>query len=376
MNTDVTKRPQNWISEADILRGFAILGVIAIHVAAYFSSIQGINDLVLVNVFVDNFAHYAVPLFILVSGVVLAAKYKGTYSLSNFYQRRFNSVIPQYLIFTAFYILFIAMLTGNIPNLSEIVYYIITASAITPLWFFAVIIQFYLFYPYLAKAYDYFDSKNKAYQLLLACLAIQLIYGMLRIAIDIITVNVSYHMTIDNLMLRFFPGYLFYFMLGIYVGRNLDMVKKRIERFNIVSLSIVYVLLTVVMSSFWIYGIIRFGSYDQAPAYYSNVNLLIDPFAATIIFIVLYKISRYMLENKGITTDGVRSLGKYSFGIYLVHSVFLIMIPVALGHLGIAFSNWLFYPIMFLLTTIFSYLLVVGISYLPQSQYMIGTHKT
>ncbi|HBP64468.1 MAG TPA: hypothetical protein DD730_09365 [Desulfosporosinus sp.] len=60
------------IEEINFLRAFAVLAVIAIHTSGYFTEIKSYNHLVLVNLWADIFCQFAVPLFILISGFVLA----------------------------------------------------------------------------------------------------------------------------------------------------------------------------------------------------------------------------------------------------------------------------------------------------------------
>ena len=56
-----------WIKEIDYLRGFAILAVIIIHTSANFTEVEYLNNLVIINIFIDVFSHFAVPLFIFTS---------------------------------------------------------------------------------------------------------------------------------------------------------------------------------------------------------------------------------------------------------------------------------------------------------------------
>lgn len=87
------------IGEIDYLRGFAILAVIATHTSARFIQIPNINLLLIINVIIDVFSHFAVPLFIFISGFVLSLNYKGPFSKKTYLQKRVKSILPPYIFF-------------------------------------------------------------------------------------------------------------------------------------------------------------------------------------------------------------------------------------------------------------------------------------
>ncbi|MDD4620297.1 MAG: acyltransferase [Methanosarcina sp.] len=111
------------IEEIDYLRGFAILAVVAIHTSANFTKIQNVNLLLTINVIIDVFSHFAVPLFIFISGFVLSIKYKGQFSQKIFLQKRAKSILLPYIIFSTLYLLyrisFSAINNERIPKLKN-----------------------------------------------------------------------------------------------------------------------------------------------------------------------------------------------------------------------------------------------------------------
>ena len=66
-----------YFSEIVYLRAFAILAVISIHVSYYFTEMISINFLTLLYMSIDTFSHFAIPLFVCISGFVLYNKYQG-----------------------------------------------------------------------------------------------------------------------------------------------------------------------------------------------------------------------------------------------------------------------------------------------------------
>lgn len=97
--------PSKKIEEVEILRAFAILAVIAIHVItveSYGLLLQnsGIRHLVAIVTGVNIFVHFGVPLFVLISGFVLGLNYRNSFSLTDYYRKRLLSIIPAYIIFS------------------------------------------------------------------------------------------------------------------------------------------------------------------------------------------------------------------------------------------------------------------------------------
>lgn len=94
-----------WISELTILRGIAVLSVIVIHVTALLTSIEYGYFLVATNYFLHYLTSFAVPLFVAISGASLSYKYFDSFSLIDFYKKRFKSIVPQYIMFSILYLL-------------------------------------------------------------------------------------------------------------------------------------------------------------------------------------------------------------------------------------------------------------------------------
>ena len=87
------------------MRGIAALAVIAVHISMNYTRIPDVNLLALTNVFIYITAHFAVPVFIFISGWVLAARYTGYFSIREFYRRRAKTILIPYLVFSGLYLL-------------------------------------------------------------------------------------------------------------------------------------------------------------------------------------------------------------------------------------------------------------------------------
>jgi surface polysaccharide O-acyltransferase-like enzyme len=379
------------IKEVDFLRGFAIFGVLLIHTSSYFTKMLNINFLLSFNVSIDIFVTYAIPLFVFISGFVLAANYYKDFSVWNFYKRRLSTIIPPYLFFSILYILFTSVKIEpfgfELPTCKEALIRIITANSYYHLWFFALIIQFYLFYPLIIKAYRFLKFKNLDYLPLIISLIIHVcwtLYGAL--LINLIPKNSFVSPIISFIIGKFFLQFLFYFIFGFYISEK--AVK---DNFKISHKSLFFLLPVIIsLTAFNAYKIIEAIKKNG----YTNIEKLtvtiIDPRFSVLngilgififitlnvaIIILLYYLSSILAKKENFLSRIFKEFGRYSFGIYLIHAAILVIIVNLLRMLfKITPDNVIFYPIVFFTTAIISYLLVRVVSYIPYSQFILGVH--
>ncbi len=367
---DVTRKDQKKLStieEINYLRGFGVLGVIAIHTTGYFTEMKSFNTLVLANLWTDIFSQFAVPLFILISGFVLARNYRSDFSLSKFYKKRVRSIIPQYLIFSVLYTLFNewSVIQSNSlgTNLTLLMNNILNANAAYHLWFFVIIIQFYILYPIFIKSYAYCKRIDKAELLIAFLLIIQLLWmvGIHSASFPFIKLN--------------FMSFLFYFGLGIYTNDHIDQLKSGFNRLTPFYL-ITSLALTLGASFFIIIGLTTGFNYYSIPPYFFMGAELVYPVLRISTFLLLFNLAVSLVAKTGFLSKMVYRLGDYSFGIYLIHIFFNQYAITLFINNSIDYNSWIFAPSVFMITVICSYLAVRLISYIPGSYYIIGRrHK-
>jgi membrane-bound acyltransferase YfiQ involved in biofilm formation len=184
---------------------------------------------------------------------------------------------------------------------------------------------------------------------------------------------------LDLLLTRVFFSYIFYFIIGIHVCQNYEDVLNKI--FNakkwIIPTIIVF---TGIISALWVNGIAKYGSYDNIPQSYSIYYALLNSIYYPFIFFMFLIISLNCFKNKNKYFDcskKISLLGRYSFGIYLIHPFYMIMITTLIfPHFSVDFNQLIFYPTLFILTLLLSSVSVYLISYLPYSEILIGINKT
>lgn len=99
---DCVRKSGGWLQGIQYFRAIAVIEVIVFHVTEvglFSSALWTVTAL-------SPFMFFGVPHFIFISGVVLYNKYNNGFSLPTFYKKRFNSVLPPYLVWSTFYVAF------------------------------------------------------------------------------------------------------------------------------------------------------------------------------------------------------------------------------------------------------------------------------
>ncbi|WFN33444.1 acyltransferase [Methanogenium sp. S4BF] len=373
------KNKARYFDEINILRAFAILAVISIHVSDHFKIMGGITLLTLVYMAIDAFCHFAVPLFICISGFVLYNKYSGAVDVKTFYEKRMKSVLPQYLIFSTFYLGVtyagsLVLGTSVSFDIPHIIYRYLTGGCYYHLWFFVLIIQFYLLYPAIVRIYDYCTSRGQTSALLFASFLIGVIYNSSPIPDVYIMGTATPILGVATL----FIGYLFYFILGMVVLSRYDEVLKYVPDRSVYWMAIPLICGTVL----GIFGYAqKFFAYDLTlihpfvGQYWQYIAAALTPLFYVLIFALCLSLSLHLVANRTRNVILLEKIGHYSFGIYLVHASFVSLFVVVFPYAGFDWNDWLFYPVTFCLVLILSYLSVEILQKLPYSKYIIGTTR-
>lgn len=309
-----------WIPEIDGLRGVAILAVIVIHTSANFTQIDTINSLLISNLVIDVFAHFAVPLFVFISGYVLSSKYQQV--TATYYSKRIKSITLPYISFSIFYLLCSTLYNAELPPPNAI--YNLLTGGYGYLWFLLMILQLYLLYPFL---------RNRVMN--------QYILGSAFVA-QLTWILFGSMVIPSNLVGLVFLSHIFYFVLGIYAQGHSTKLKA--------SYLVLIPILTAISSYSLIGKIVEYGGYDNIPNGALPLYTITSTALFTLTVIGLYNITFSIKWPKVLL-----SLGRYSFGIYLIHAFFMSVIGLLLEKAGITPLQWQFYPIMFACTLVCSF---------------------
>jgi len=356
------------------MRGFAILAVIAIHVSMTFPLIGAVTVLSTLNMLVFVQLQFAVPMFIFISGFVLSLGYSGRFSMATFYRRRFKTILPAYILFSLVYTIIsgtglFSAISDGVPSIPTFALDLLTGSAYYHLWFFVLIIQLYLLYPLIIGLYDLCAADGREQQLLLALLGLQILWSGMSYIVGDAADPVWY-----SIMARTFIAYIFYFVAGIYVQRNFDRIRDRVGLISWEGLLIVFLAITAGLSLLWITGFAEHGAYGDIPPWYLVVQSTAAPFYYPMIFALAYLLARRLAGSMGAGAVFLKRTGDYSFGIYLIHPLFIALAAEVLDTVfALDWSDWAYYPAVFLIALALSYLSVSLLARLPASELFIGT---
>jgi surface polysaccharide O-acyltransferase-like enzyme len=364
-------RLHGWVREIDYLRGFAVLAVLMLHTNTCSFEIDGLNFLSFSNLFIGIYMLVAVPLFILISGFVLHATYNGGFSLLSFYRKRLV-ILPPYIIFSVIYMLF----SYAIPNphshlinttpitVDYVARLLLESQAYGHMWFFSVLIQLYLLYPLLNKIYRFFEKKGLLGAMVIGSLLLQVAWNLAMAPrggkVPILNTNL-------------FLEVLFYFVLGMFAAKNLDKIKSLCNGFSIPALFSVSLVLNAACILPLAAGLKYYHNLSQIPEPYKYGAYFLGPILFALIFALFYRISVLLAGWRGPLSRFMLSIGRLSFGIYLIHMIFEAVAVKYLAINGIDFNSWLLYPIIFVAEAALSYISIYAISLMPHSEWIIGS---
>jgi surface polysaccharide O-acyltransferase-like enzyme len=363
-----------WFREVEYLRAFAALAVIAVHVSMNYTRIPDVNLLALLDVFVYIAAHFAVPVFIFISGWVLAARYVDDYPVADFYRRRAKTILLPYLFFTALYLMVAVEGTfefTGVPTPDAVAKALLLGTAAYNLWFFVLIIQLYLLYPLIVRGYDLFNRGGAALYLLLALLFFQILWNVGAHLLGAFAGTEWY-----TVLIRLFPSHLFYFVLGIHVARHTGRFRSVVRSLSPASVLAVAGGGALLLGGMWMASVLISGSLAGTSLAVFCIYRILEPFYYVPVIAVLV-LAAWRLEGAGgLRAGAARSFGEHSYGIYLIHPVVIAAAAAAWFSLtGLSWADWLTYPVIFAVAVLVSYGAVRGLSGVPYAGYLVGESR-
>ena len=293
--------------EIDILRGFAMLAVVAIHVTNL--PLENLTEKYgyLFFYMVSSFLNFAVPVFVLISALMAAYSEIGrTSSLWLYYKKKLLRLFLPYLAWTLFYLVFRFVTHGlfieDILSWRNWIAWIFQGRAYEHLYFLAVICQFHVLFPLLIKLARL--VKDKPFPAFLIAVGGQnVVYWVNRLWVY--RVFPYFHSS--------FFGYFGIIFLGLYLGLNYEKVCRWLQK-NAKWLSLFCLVSAVAFLyyNYLLYKMIRFHSYP-----YSFIRL----FYVVSLPLCLLVPARNLRLKQGLVGRCLIWVGSYTLGIYLAHPV-------------------------------------------------------
>lgn len=305
----------NRIEYIDALKFIAIISIICIHVAIIWpnANIKSFN----ISGF-SEFCRMGVPVFLMVSGALLLNK---NYDLDSFFKKRFSRIITPFVFWAIIYAAFI-LIIFLLSGYSEIFRYI-NNFPLEWSWYFWMIFAVYLAIPVVNE----FILNKK----LTGAKYFTLIFIIASIFYQIcIIFNIN-----SFIDLRFFLGPIGYIVLGYYLANKEFKIKT--EYILIISL-ILFFLASIIKVGFNIFPY----EYAHLVIQDSTIHLLsfmdvniCEIIQASAIFLFIKNLYSFKLSipGKNIIKKGILSISKASYGIYLIHGLFILVITELLANI-------------------------------------------
>ncbi len=348
----------------ELIRTVAILLVILVHVSLFPYDIAGmIGQATPAAQFnwwtVDAYssvAYLGVPLFIILSGVLLLDPAKDNESLADFYRKRASRIAIPMAFWTIWYFGWTYYIRST-PLTSNNIFEGLLNGSYFHLWFLYLLIGLYLVTPILRTIVKYLD-----YQKFTFFLAIWFAGTILEPFMKIFLPDVYF-----NPVMFMFTGWAGTFLLGVYLLKG-----PKVQSWKLYLILVAGLLVAVIgdaVAPFYA-GEASIGFFHE----YLSFGIIL---AAASLFLLLVSVPKNRLQNGNPTINRVVNwIGKNSLGIYLVHIMVLEIITN--GYLeGLKINMGTMSPIVEIplvtaLTFVLTCLLVYGLKKIPYAHKILG----
>lgn len=202
---------QNRLTGIDFLRVLSMFGVILIHVTSTFIYYESHAQLLGMNpaFFLNQASRFSVPLFLLLSGLSLGIGQRPV-SYPAFLKRRCIRVVLPYVVWTLLYELYNCGFDPRLLHPAQLLGDLFTGQAAPHLYFIPIIFQFYLLYPLLRRWVERQPGRSLLWSLTVTLFFQGFYYAQ--------SLGLLPAVQLPGLW-RAFPVWIFYFVLGMVLGR-------------------------------------------------------------------------------------------------------------------------------------------------------------
>ncbi|CAM4208715.1 acyltransferase [Paenibacillus alkaliterrae] len=313
------------LAELDLVRAFAILGVLTVHATSFATLEMKIYDSYPIYNALNIFMKFGTTTFIFLSSFVLFLNYYNSPMtkslLKTFYKRRLMLIIVPYLLFSVIYYTVVLLTHYQGETAGEVVSgfltKVLTGDAYTHLYFVFISAQFYLLFPVVLFA-------MKRWPVLVSW-AIPIGFAVqwgFRVVDDYVNIP-----SVGSWSLSYFS----YYLLGAWMGIRYQKVRGWLEvvkgyhssgRYKKLSLKLLVLFLWLSSSAAHIYIWYNFRLYGtKYDMLLYNALWSIHTFTTALVLLQLSYISYTHLSARFIYL--FHRLGELAFGIYLLHPLFL-----------------------------------------------------
>lgn len=287
----------------EFLRIFATLFVLLDHVAIagvnYFSNSITKADKI-AGYFIRNISHFSVPIFIMITGYLLLNPNKDvTYKKIRQYILRIVVVLFTFGTAFAWMELLFTDKTLTLAQPFIAIYNVVIGNGWDHMWYLYVLIGLYLITPMLRSFVKYSTQNDIKYILIVSIVFLSL----LPMINNLLNIKIGFTLPISTI-------YPLYYILGYYIGTSKKEINNSLIYMSIIIPTIIIICSTII-----------------AINYNNTIIMTLSDYYS--ICIVILSIGLFLLGKKNSKwTDKsynkvVKVLSRTSFGIYIIHMVFI-----------------------------------------------------
>ena len=295
---------------ADIIRIVAIMAVVFLHISAYSMSRSSVgSSRWWIGHIFDSLARPGAPLFIMLSGMLLLDPARD-YPLRTFLKRRLLRISIPFAVWSIVYILARILFRAEKLTPLDVLKLFIGGESSNHLWFIRMILGLYIITPVIKIYVNNATEKNIRYFLVIWLIFQSLVPLIIKFS------------PIDNIAIRadFATAPLGYYILGYYISRK---PSAKEDRRYFAALFIAGYLITVFgsyLTSITL-PVTESGKPDLYFYDYKSPNVI---FMSVSMFLILRGIDyQRHLKKRRFVRKFIGNLCSSSFGIYLVHVLFI-----------------------------------------------------
>lgn len=349
----INRTNHNRVVYFDYLRVAAVIAVIVLHVAAqYWYDIGGASLEWQIFNFYDGIVRWGVPIFVMISGALFLSR---EVSIEMLYKKYISRMLVAYFFWVLFYAIIeqMAAAPSQRQSLSIINLFI---DRKYHLWFIPMIIGLYMCLPIIKELVK---SKTAVrHYLILSFIFAFFIPQLVNISNDYIggefakSLNQLNEVVFGKMQMHLVLGYPFYFILGNQLNK-LELTKK--QRLFVYILGMIGFFGTVVLNA-----VVAYRTDMPCKVYYNNfsINVLLEAVAVHTWF-------KYRNYNSDRINTFAALLGKYSFGVYLVH-IFVIEKLQTFGIDTFMYHPFVSVPIISIIAIIISFAISFLLHQIPR----------
>ncbi|TBL70828.1 acyltransferase family protein [Paenibacillus thalictri] len=350
--TNLAKDARPVINEAFVLRSVACLSILLLH-AVTRTVPEGQHAVDLLKLMLT----FGTPTFVFISELILSFSYPAS-TPKSFWKGRLKYLLMPYILFGAFYALVKAVdvsMSEKTPLLLNFFQFLWRHLLLGEYhgYFILIIFQFYVLHLVFNR---YVRDRLSSKLVIPAALIINLAYLAFFNFVKEPPIPFSYYIW-DKLYWFPFPGWLFYFAVAYYAGRNYKAFSQALSRYGGLLLAF------VVLSALGLYAMLHFNYLTVI----SSKRLDMVFFTTAMILALFWLSSRLKQPPRFLVW-----ISRYSFGIYLIHPFFTAILFKMMSK-WMPIDNPVINIAILSAGSLFASILVVKmLQPIPISQYVIG----